>query len=183
MGYSRYKETKRKRTTWLPWLGGVAVFMLITWAVTGLLAAPGGDEELPRAVLSEDTLPPAAIPAPPQPVRMQETVRGVEEIQPIDDHHIGEEVRAEGEVVATGTSGFWMVVGREVLRVDSERPVRTGEVVRVIGTLHASTGERTERIATEVLTRSPRAEDWRVVPSPKLVEEGMEDAETERSPT
>lgn len=177
MEYSRYKEIKRKQTTLWPWLGGVVVMILVAWGVTGLLAAPGGDEELPAAVLGEDTLPPATIPAPPQPIRTQESVRGVEELAPLDDRDSGEEVRAEGEVVATGTDGFWVVVGSEVIRVDSDRSVRSGEVVRVVGTLQPADGERTDRIASEVLSRSPRADDWRVVYSPKLVEGGGDDGE------
>jgi hypothetical protein len=170
MGYSRYREVRRKRPSIWPWLGGVAMVVLIAWGVTGLLAAPGSDEEVPDVVLAEDTLPPAAIPIPPQPVREQERIRGVEDLIPLDDRDVGEEVRAEGEVVATGTDGFWMVVGGEVIRVDSERPVRRGDVVRVLGSLHPTDGERTDRIVSEVLSRSPRAQSWRVVRSPKLVE-------------
>jgi hypothetical protein len=102
-------------------------------------------------------------------------VRGVDELAPLDDQHVGQEVRAEGEVVATGTDGFWMVVDREVIRVDSDRVVRRGDVVRVVGSLHPDDGTRTDRIASEVLDRTPRAHEWRVVRSPKLVEGGDDD--------
>lgn len=170
MAYSRYKEVRRKRTSIWPWVGGVIFVALIAWGVTGILAAPGGDEDLPDVLLAEDTLPPVTIPTPPQPVREQERVRGVEDLAPLDDQHVGEEVRAEGEVVATGTDGFWIVVGTEVIRVDSERAVRRGDVVRVVGSLQPDDGARTDRIVSEVLSRTPRAQDWRVVRSPKLVE-------------
>lgn len=170
----RHIDLERKQTSRWPWVAGVAIFALAAWGATSLLAPADDEEETPAVVTAEDTLAPAAIPAPPAPVRDMSAGRSIEDLSPLTVEHVGEAVRADGEVVATGTSGFWMVAAAQVIRVDSERTVRTGEAVVVHGTLQPASGEeRTEQIASEVLTRSAQADSWDVVLAVKLVE-GME---------
>jgi hypothetical protein len=162
-------DIQRKRTTLWPWLGGAVVLALIVWGVTGLLAAPQEEEERIRVTTAEDTLPPAAIPAPPIPVSAP-TPRTGEDMAALGDEHIGQVVRAEGEVVATGTRGFWILVGSAVLRVDSERPVRRGQTLTLDAAIAAAEDERTDQIMDEVLSRNPQAEGWQVVRAVKLVD-------------
>lgn len=159
-----------KRTTAWPWVAGLVVLVLVGWGVTTLLAAP--EEEADQVVeTAADTLPPAAIPAPPKPVQVERIAR-VEELAPLDVGKAGQRVRAGGEVVATGTTGFWLVAGAHVLRVDSDRTVRKGQTVTVDGVLEPmDDADRTDRIAAEVLDRDPRSEAWEVVRSVRLVEE------------
>lgn len=167
----RHIDLDRKKTTAWPWVAGLAVFAIVLWSVTALLAAPGEEDDTPALTAAEDTLEPAAMPSPPAPIRDMGAGRSIEELGPLTEDHVGEVVRAEGEVVATGTTGFWMVTGGAVLRVDSERAVRKGEAVVVQGTIHAARGEeRTDQIAAEVLSRSAEADSWEVVREVKLVE-------------
>ncbi len=120
-------------------------------------------------ITAADTLPPSAIPIPPNPVIL-DRVHSAEELAPLGEEHVGETVRVEGEVLATGTTGFWILAGVEVLRVDSNQAVRKGELATVEGTIAPARNERTDEIASEVLTRTPRAETWGVVRTVKLVE-------------
>jgi hypothetical protein len=167
----RQTDLERKRTSAWPWLAGLAIFGLILWGVTSLLAAPRGEEDAVAATPAEDALGPAPIPIPPAPIRDMGVGRSIEELSPLGEEDIGEVVRAEGEVVATGVTGFWMVTGAEVIRVDSHRTVRKGEAVTVQGTLRAPDGEeRTDEIASEVLSRAAAAESREVVRTVKLVE-------------
>lgn len=167
----RHIDLERKGTSVWPWVAGLAIFALVLWGVTSLLAASGGEDDTPLFTTAEDTLEPAAIPSPPAPIRDMGAGRSLEELGPLTELHVGELVRAEGEVVATGTTGFWIVTGAAVLRVDSERAVRKGDAVVVQGTLHpASDEERTDQIAAEVLSRSAESSSWEVVREVKLVE-------------
>jgi hypothetical protein len=168
-----YVPIDRKRPTAWPWLAGIAVLAVAIWGATVLLAAPEDDPDTPAALVPEDTLAPSPIPMPPAPIRDMGAGRSIEELIPLSEEHAGEVVRAEGEVVATGTTGFWLVAGGYVLRVDSDRTVRRGESVAVQGVLQpADEAERTDEIASEVLARDPAAESWEVVRTMKLVESG-----------
>lgn len=162
-------DIERKRPTLLPWLVGLAVLALIVWGVTTLLAAPQTEEQQIAAPTAEDTLPPAAIPAPPQPVTAM-APRMMANLAALGEEHVGQVIRADGEVVATGTNGFWILAASTVLRVESERPVRKGESVTVDGTVEPAEAERTDRIMSEVLSRHPDVESWDVVRSVMLVE-------------
>lgn len=167
----RINEIERKRTTAWPWLAGAVVLAAVVWGVTALLAAPV--EETERVVETPaDTLEPAAVPQPPQVVRAEPGPPAVEVLAPLGEEHVGEVVVAEGEVVATGTTGFWILTGSEVLRVDSDMQARKGEHVIVQGTVRPSDGARTEQIESEVLSRSPRSNGWRAVRAVKLVDGG-----------
>lgn len=174
-------DIERKRPATWPWLLGLVVLGFVVYGVTSLLAA--ADEEDMRVAVptAADTLPPAAIPTPPNPVVL-DRVRSVEELAPLGTEHVGEVIRVEGEVLATGTTGFWILAGLDVLRVDSNRTVRKGEVVTVEGTIEPAAEERTEEIAVEVLSRTPRAEDWGVVESVKLVDSDGEAGPPESTP-
>jgi hypothetical protein len=161
---------KKRRTAW-PWAAGVVILGMIVWSVTALLAAP----ERETVVVTDpavDSLPPALIPAPPNPVRST-AIQSLAALSPLDEEDAGHEVRAEGEVVATGTTGFWILVGSEVIRVDSHQMVRRGDTVAVQGRLDPLENvERTDRVAAEVLTRDPRSDQWTVVRSLRLIAEG-----------
>lgn len=160
---------KRRPARW-PWLVGVLALGLIGWGATVLLAPP--DQPPPPEVgpSASDTLPPTAIPAPPLGGWPASRAREIETVAPLGKEDVGDTVWARGEVVATGNGAFWVVVGSEVVRVDSRRAARKGDTVSVHGVLTASDGETTGRIASEVLARSPRYDDWVIVPKVKLVE-------------
>ncbi len=162
-------DFKSKRVSAWPWLLGLTALALIAWGVTSLLAAPQDElADVDEAALEEE-LPPTAIPQPPHPAGTSTVAaRDVRQLIPLDIDDAGELVRAEGEVVATGTDGFWMLVDSDVLLVSSARMVRKGERVAVEGVLQETDGERTERIASEVLSRNSQARDWRVVQEVKL---------------
>jgi hypothetical protein len=162
-------HVSRKRPTIWPWIGGFAVLAVVIWSVTTLLAAPQDDEEDVVVPAPADTVVPSPIPAPPHPLPGTGAAT-LANLAPVGEEHVGESVRAEGEVVATGTTGFWMVVGSEMIRVDSGLTVRRGQTVTIDGTLAAATDERTDQIFEEVVSRNPQAEDWRVVRSVKLVD-------------
>lgn len=162
-------DIERKRPARWPWLLGLVCLALVVYGVTSLLAAADQDEPQVAVPTAADTVPPAAIPVPPNPVVLNR-VRSPEELAPLGEEHVGEALRVEGEVLATGTTGFWVLAGIEVLRVDSDRAVRKGEVVTIEGTLEPAVDERTDEIASEVLSRSPRAEAWGVVRTVKLVD-------------
>jgi hypothetical protein len=171
----RHLDIERKRTTAWPWVAGLFVFVLIAWGVTSLLAAPEDEAEATDALVAEDTLAPAPIPMPPAPVRDMGADRNIEELIPLSEEHAGEVVQAQGEVVATGSTGFWIATAGYVLRVDSDRAARKGEAVAVRGVVQPVDGEeRTDEIAAEVLSRDPAAESWEVVRAVKLVEDGQQ---------
>jgi hypothetical protein len=165
----RYTDIIRKETPKWPWLAGLAVLVLVVWGVTALLGAPPEEEAPVAAPTAEDTLRPVAIPHPPQAPGAAATAGGAEVVA-LEEGRVGETSRLEGEVVATGTTGFWLRAGTSVVRVDSEREVRKGEYVIVEGTIRPADGERTDQIAAEVLSRSPRSNGWEVVRAVKLVD-------------
>jgi hypothetical protein len=167
----RYRDIIRKETSRAPWLAGLAVLVLVVWGVTALLGAPTEEEAPVAAPTAEDTLRPLAIPQAPQSPGAAAAARGAE-VDALDEARVGEMARLEGEVVATGTTGFWVLAGTSVVRVDSEREVRKGEYVIVEGTIRPADDERTDQIATEVLSRSPRSNGWEVVRAVKLVDGG-----------
>lgn len=162
-------HVRKKRPTIWPWVMGLAVLAVVIWSVTSLLAAPQDDEEDVVVPAPADTVVPSPIPAPPHPVPGTGAAT-LASLAPIGEEHVGESVRAEGEVVATGTTGFWMVVGSEMIRVDSGLTVRRGQSVTVDGTIQTAEDERTDQIFEEVVSRNPQAENWRVVRTVKLVD-------------
>jgi hypothetical protein len=163
-----YLDMKRKQITTWPWVAGLMILGLIVWAVTSLLAAPVDEERSATAAVVEEELPPATLPMQVNPIGIV-PLRDVRELSPLGTEDVGETVRAEGEILATGTEGFWILAGLEVIRVESEEIVRKGQIVQVHGTLQEDDPERTERVAAEVLSRSPQAGDWRIVRGIKLV--------------
>jgi hypothetical protein len=165
----RYTDIIRKETPKWPWLAGLAVLVLVIWGVTALLGAPAEEEAPVVAPAAEDTLRPVAIPQAPQPPGAV-SAASIAEAVALDEARVGEAARLEGEVVATGTTGFWMRVGTSVVRVDSEREARKGEYVIVEGTIRPADGERTDQIAADVLSRIPRSNGWEVVRAVKLVD-------------
>jgi hypothetical protein len=173
----RQLDMKRKQTSAWPWLAGVVLLGLVVWGVTSLLAPPV-DAEGPVSEGSEEELAPSALPMPVNPVGIT-PVRDVRELSPLGQEHLGQRLRAEGEVVATGTDGFWILAGSEVIRVDSEQVVRQGQSVEVQGTLHEDDPARTEQIVSEVLSRRVQAGDWQVVRGVKLVDETERAADQE----
>jgi hypothetical protein len=164
----RVNVEKKRPTPW-PWVAGAAILALIVWGVTSLLAAPQGEDDQVVTATATDTMAPAALPAPPNPV-MRSSAETLDALPPLSEEHVGLTVQAEGEVVATGTTGFWMVAASQILRVDSERPVRKAQTITVDGTIEHADDERTEQIVAEVVSRNPQAEGWRVVRSVKLVD-------------
>jgi HAMP domain-containing protein len=173
----RHLDMKTKQTTAWPWLAGLVILGLVVWAATSLLAAPVEELESAGEAAAEEELSPAVLPMPANPIGIT-PVHDTRELAPLSEDHVGQRVTAEGEVLATGTAGFWILAGSEVIRVDSEQVVRRGQTVRVHGTLRADDPGPTDRIAEEVISRSPMAGDWRVVHGVKLVEEEEEEPAT-----
>jgi hypothetical protein len=173
----RQLDMKRKQTSAWPWLAGLVVLGLAVWAATSLLAPKAEELDTTADAAVEDVLSPAALPMPANPVGIT-PLRSVDELAPLSQDDVGQRVRAEGEVLATGTAGFWMLAGSDVLRVESGRTVRLGQTVEVQGTLQEEPPERTDQVASEVLSRRPQAEGWNVARGLKLVEE-REEASTE----
>jgi hypothetical protein len=159
---------KRRAARW-PWLVGIVLLALLGWGVTVLLAPPEQPPQPEVEPAGADTLPPASIPATP---RAQTPADGpdIASLSPVDDEDLGDTVRARGEVVATGRGAFWMLVGSEVLRVESARVARKGDTIAVRGVLAPSDGEITRKIDSEVLARLPRYERWTVVHHIQLVD-------------
>lgn len=170
----RHVDMKRRQTTPWPWLAGLVMLGLVVWAVTSLLAA-APEEPAPVADAAEEELSPASLPMQVNPIGVS-PVRDVSELAPLDEDDIGQRLRAQGEVLATGNGGFWMLALSQVIRVDSEQVVRKGQMVEVHGTLHAQDPRRTEQIAAEVLSRGAQTDGWHVVSSVKLVAEEPEPA-------
>lgn len=169
-------DLERKRKTPWPWFVGLAVLALILWGTNALLTEDAETEPGLTVATVEDTNPPAAIPSPPdvEPTATgTEAARGLEEIAPLGEEDVGQTIRLDGEVVATGNDAFWLLSGGTVLRVDSERRVRTGDSLSIEGTLlRATDPEKTERIEADVLPRRPGSGDWQVLRAIKLVEDG-----------
>lgn len=166
---ARTDVLRKQKTRW-PWVIGVALFLLVLWAISGLLEQdePEGPEVTVATVA--DTHPPSAIPAAPYADPPAGTSSGLESLAPLDAEDAGQVVQLEGEVVATGNQGFWIAVGNRVLRVDSERRVRKGATVSLSGTLRPADSEATDEIADAVLSRDADAAEWQVVRELKLVE-------------
>jgi hypothetical protein len=167
----QHLDLKRKQPTAWPWLAGVAILALMVWGVTSLLAAPQAEPDVAVDAVEVEELTPAAIPAPPHPPGSSTvSVHELSELAPLDLEDAGVVARAEGEVVATGTRGFWLLAGSDIIRVDSDQLVRRGQAITVEGVLQESDGARTEQIAAEVLSRFGHSAEHRVVSVVKLVE-------------
>lgn len=168
----RRLDVEKKRTTGWPWVLGVGVLALLLWGATILLRADPEPEPPDIGVTAEDTLPPALIPSPSGGGAAPQggTRSGAEPA--LGEDQIGETVRTQGEVVATGNEAFWILAGSRVLRVDSPRRARSGDTVSVEGTLREADTEMTDRMASEVLSRHPDFDSWTVLRSLRVVEEG-----------
>lgn len=169
-------DIRKKRPQRWPWLVGVIALVGIGWGVTTLLRADDEPAEEVAGPTVQDTHPPAAIPDRPYEARGATAASSLAALAPLGEEDVGEAVRVEGEVVATGNDAFWILAGNEVLRVDSRRMVRKGDTLVVAGSLATADPDKTERIRS-VLDRHPLARSWTVVPSLKLVEEGADSAE------
>jgi len=174
-------DVEKKRVTHWPWLLGLALLVLAGWGATVLLRPPDEDEGPELPVTTADTLPPARIPGLGSPGGAAAAEPSVPDLLPLGEEHLGETVRAEGEVLATGNDAFWILAGSAILRVDSRRRTRKGDTVRVRGVLRESDPEMTDQIASDVLFRGSDSERWTVVRSLKLVDE--ETADTAADPT
>lgn len=164
-------DVEKKRARRWPWLLGLLVLAGIAWGITILLRPPPQPEPPSVATSAGDTLPPAAIPMPPgngQPAGR--AGRALTELAPIDADDAGQALVIRGEVVATGVDGFWLLADDHVLQVVSAQLARKGDSVAVAGTLRTTDGERTRVMATEVLSRHPEFDRWKVVEPVVLVE-------------
>lgn len=160
---------KKRRSNW-PWLAGVIVFALLAWGVTSLLSAdePATDPEAVADSAADDAAP-AEIPMPPRAPYTGPSSPTLDELAPLGPGVERKQAHANGEVVATGTDGFWLLAEGRVIRVDSPRHVRRGDTVMVEGTLQAADPDRTDRIVDAVLQRDPSSREWTVVRKLKLV--------------
>lgn len=171
---ARLDVEKKRKTAW-PWLVGAVVVVLLGIAITSLLTADPETEPALTVPTVEDTHPPAAVPRPPNvdpELTGTEAARGVEEIAPLGEEDVGQTIRVDGQVVATGNAAFWLRTGDIVLRIDSERQVQKGEALSIEGTVRQADPAKTDRIAADVLSREPGASEWQVVRLVKLVEGG-----------
>lgn len=165
-------DIERKRATRWPWFLGLGLLVLALWGVTTLLRENESEEPLVDVPTVEDTHPPAAIPAPPvEEGGATASVRPIHDLAPLEESDVGQHVRAEGPVVATGNTGFWLLAGNAVVRIESARRVRRGDTLAVEGTLQRADPEETERIS-DVLGRHPESGQWSIVSAVKLVESG-----------
>lgn len=171
---ARIDVEKKQKSVW-PWVAGLVVLVGLGWGITQLLAPPPEPEE-PQPVAIEGANEPAAIPSPADEYGdlgdLTDPNRGLEEIAPLGEEDVGQTLRLSGEVVATGNRSFWIVAGSDVLMVDSERTVRKGDTVQVEGTLREADPEKTDEIASSVISRHPASGEWNVVRVLKLVEPG-----------
>lgn len=169
---------KKRKTSW-PWFVGLAVLALMFVGISALLAR--SDDTEPGVVVPtvEDTYPPAAVPAPPNAdptVTGADPARGLDEIAPLGEEDIGQTISLDGHVVATGNRSFWLLAGDRVVRVDSPRRVRKDDTLSIRGTLQPADPGKTDRIASDVLSRLPDSDRWQVVRVIKIVEEDDEAA-------
>lgn len=167
---ARTSVERKQKTAW-PWVVGIGLLLLTLWVVTTLLAED--DDAGPEVTVAtvQDTHPPAEIPAAPYADPVNATGgRSLQDLAPLDEADVGEEVQVHGRVVATGNQGFWILVGSQVLRVDSLRRVRTGDDVSLFATLQPAQAETTDAIVDSVLSRSPDSGEWGVIRELKLVE-------------
>lgn len=163
-------DIRKKRPSRWPWLAGAVVLALVAWGVTALLRTEPEEEPALAVPTVEDTLPPAAIPAPPYESYDGDTSSALDALAPLDERDAGEAVRIQGQVVATGNDAFWLASGGIVLRVDSDRNARKGDSLVVAGTLTTADPEKTDRIR-DFLDRHPRSGSWTIHRDLKLVEE------------
>jgi hypothetical protein len=167
-------DIERKRKTPWPWLAGLALLVVTLLGISVLLTQDADAEPQVTVPTVEGTYSPAAIPAPPDmdPVLTgTDPARDLAEIAPLGEEDVGQMVRLEGQVVATGNEAFWLLAGDRVLRVDSPRRVRKGDTLSVRGTLRPADPRTTDLIASDVLSRHPSSGGWNVVRVLKLVEE------------
>lgn len=167
----RIDVEKKQRSRW-PWLLGLGVLVLVLWGVTVLLRPPAEPEPPAVGPTAADTLPPAVIPSDPDRAHRGSPPADTSKGALLTEENLGETVRVEGEVVATGNDAFWILVDdSKVLRVDSPRHARKGDTLAVRGTLREADAAATDRLASQVMSRHPQFETWTVVRVLKLVEE------------
>ena len=165
-------DIEKKRPSAWPWLAGAAVLALIFWGVTVLLTPDEESGPQVQATTVEDTHPPAAIPEPPREPLSNAPPRALSEFAPLGEEDVGQAVRAEGEVVATGNGSFWLLAGSDVVRIDSDRQARSGDSIAVAGRIRPADPAQADRMRSGVLARKPGSEGWMVVRSLKIVENG-----------
>lgn len=167
-------DVEKKRTTGWPWLVGLGVLALVLWGATTLLRAEPEPDDADSGITAEDTLPPARIPSLPTGGSAPASTSPSAPEPELGEDQVGEVVRTEGEVLATGNEAFWILVGSRVLRVDSSRRARKGDTVSVEGTLREADAAKTDRIASEVISRHPGFDSWTILRSLRIVEEGAQ---------
>lgn len=170
-------DVMKKRPSRWPWALGVIVLALALWGATVLLRPPAEDEGPELPVTTADTLPPTQIPLTRGGARAAPEPPSLSELMPLNEEQVGETVKVEGDVVATGTDAIWILVGSHVVRVESRR-ARKGEAVSVEGVIRAATTDTADRLAEQVLAREPGSEAWTMISDFKIVE-GAEDGADE----
>lgn len=164
-------DLDKKRVTAWPWIIGLLIVIALGWGVSVLLSPDETEEPQVAVPVEETTSTPAAIPGPADEYSDTDPARPVAEIAPLGEEDVGEILSVEGEVVATGNTGFWVLSGKDVLRVDSDRRVRKGDTISVQGTIQsADRPERTDAIVSDVLSRHPESDQWQIARVIKLVE-------------
>ena len=165
-------DIEKKRASAWPWVAGVAVLALIFWGVTVLLTPDEQSAPEVQTTTVEDTHPPAAIPDPPREALPTTPAQGIGTLTPLGQEDVGQVVRVEGEVVATGNGSFWLLAGSEVVRIDSDRQVRSGDSIAVAGPIRTADPSKTDRIESGVLSRRSSSDSWTVVRGLKVIENG-----------
>ena len=165
-------DIEKKRPSAWPWVAGVAVLALIFWGVTVLLTPDEQSGPEVQTTTVEDTHPPAAIPDPPREAVPNTPGQDIGTLTPLGDEDVGQVVRLEGEVVATGNGSFWVLAGSEVVRIDSDRQARSGDSVAVAGPIRPADPAKTDRIQNGILSRRSGADSWTIVRDLKVIENG-----------
>lgn len=169
----RHIDVDRKRAGRWPWVLGLGILVLVVWGVTILLRPPVESEAPAVGTTAADTLPPAMIPSETDEPATGGASGAAEDTISLGEERLGETVRVQGEVVATGNDAFWILIDSRVLRVDSPRRARRGDTLAVRGTLREADAATTDRLASTVMSRHPEFDSWTIVRVIKLVEEGV----------
>lgn len=170
----RHIDVMKKRPSRWPWALGVVLLGLALWGATVLLRPPAEDDAADLPVTAADTLPPAEIPLTRDGARAAPEPPTLSELMPLEEEQVGQNVKVEGDVVATGNDAVWILAGTHVIRVDSRERARKGESLSLEGVLQPADTEMADRMTQQVLSREPGYEAWTVIREFKIVEKGYD---------
>lgn len=170
----RHIDVMKKRPSRWPWALGVVLLGLALWGATVLLRPPAEDDAPDLPVTAADTLPPAEIPLTRDGARPEPEPPTLSKLMPLEEEQVGQTVKVEGDVVATGNDAVWILAGTHVIRVDSRERARKGESLSLEGVLQPADTDMADRMTQQVISREPGYEAWTVIREFKVVEKGYD---------